>query len=64
MKKIYLFPFLLLLFVSKVYSQTLNERRATLESHIKNIENNASKLKSDGQVPPKEYNIRDLKKYD
>ncbi|WP_213196715.1 T9SS type A sorting domain-containing protein [Cloacibacterium caeni] len=61
MKKIYLFPFLLLLFVSKVYSQTLNERRATLESHIKNIENNASKLKSDGQVPPKEYNIRDLK---
>ena len=61
MKKIYLFPFLLLLFVSNVYSQTLNERRATLESHIKNIENNASKLKSDGQVPPKEYNIRDLK---
>lgn len=61
MKKIYLFPFLLLLFISKVYSQTLNERRATLESHIKNIENNASKLKSDGQVPPKEYNIRDLK---
>lgn len=61
MKKIYLFPFLLLLFISEVYSQTLNERRATLESHIKNIENNASKLKSDGQVPPKEYNIRDLK---
>lgn len=61
MKKIYLFPFLLLLFISNVYSQTLNEKRATLESHIKNIENNASKLKSDGQVPPKEYNIRDLK---
>lgn len=61
MKKIYLFPFLLLLFISNVYSQTLNEKRAILESHIKNIENNASKLKSDGQVPPKEYNIRDLK---
>ncbi len=61
MKKIYLFPFLLLLFISKVYSQTLNERRATLESHIKNIEENINKLKSDGQVPPKEYNIRDLK---
>jgi hypothetical protein len=61
MKKIYLFPFLLLLFVSNVYSQTLNERRATLESHIKNIEENINKLKSDGQVPPKEYNIRDLK---
>lgn len=61
MKKIYLFPFLLLLFVSNVYSQTLNERRATLENHIQNIKDNASKLKSDGQVPPKEYNIRDLK---
>ena len=61
MKKNYLFTFLILLFVSNVYSQTLNEKRATLENHIQNIEENINKLKSDGQVPPKEYNIRDLK---
>lgn len=61
MKKNYLFVFLLLFFVSKVYSQTINEKRATLENHIQNIDDNVNKLKSDGQIPPKEYNVRDLK---
>lgn len=61
MKKNYLFTFLILLFVSNINAQSLNEKRAVLENHIQNIEENVNKLKSDGQVPPKEYNIRDLK---
>ena len=40
-----------------MFIRKLLMKEELLESHIKNIENNASKLKSDGQVPPKNITL-------
>lgn len=61
MRKNYFLSLLFLTFFGILSAQTLNEKREILQNHIKNIGDNAKKVKKDGQVPPKEYNIRDLK---
>lgn len=61
MRKNYFLSLLFLTFFGVLSAQTLKEKREILQNHIKNIGDNAKKAKKDGQVPPKEYNIRDLK---
>lgn len=61
MKNKYLLGLILLLNLTDINAQTVDEKRNMLEKHINGLNATVSKMKSEGQIPPNEYNLRDLK---
>lgn len=57
-----IFTFLLVPLCIGTQAQTIQEKRATLNSHLENVEKTKNDIKSKGQIPPKEYNIQDFKR--